>query len=175
MMKQYLQDNLVKSFCVSPFRAPLSTWALVPVYFGFAAVVGFSFDLLKFEVLTSSIVFLLPFTLFVFPSIFEEAIFRGILIPRNTGDRGIGYQLAAVGLSTLVFVLWHPLNATLFNHAAIPVFYDPAFLIIVTALGITCGFSYIKSKSIWVPVIIHWVTVLIWVIFLGGRNLVLEI
>ncbi|WP_366517676.1 CPBP family glutamic-type intramembrane protease [uncultured Marinobacter sp.] len=47
--------------------------------------------------------------------------------------------------------------------------------IIVGDMGITCGYAYVLSRSIWVPVIIHWVTVTVWVLFLGGRNLVLEL
>jgi len=72
-------------------------------------------------------------------------------------------------------VVWHPLNALTFNTAANPLFLDPAFLIIVTLLGLTCGYSYALSRSLWVPIIIHWATVTVWVLFLGGRNLVLEL
>ena len=78
-------------------------------------------------------------------------------------------------LSTLAFVAWHPLNALLLNHSAIPLFLNPWFLVITAALGITCGYGYVVSRSIWVPVIIHWTTVCAWVLLLGGRNLVLEI
>jgi predicted Abi (CAAX) family protease len=41
-------------------------------------------------------------------------------------------------------------------------------------MGLTCAYAYVLSRSIWVPVIIHWVAVTVWVLFLGGRNLVLE-
>ncbi len=71
--------------------------------------------------------------------------------------------------------MWHPLNAVTLNRSAIPVFLDPAFLVIVAALGLTCGYSYVVSKSIWVPIFIHWATVVVWVLFLGGQNLVLEL
>ena len=71
--------------------------------------------------------------------------------------------------------MWHPLNAVTVNRSAIPVFLDPAFLVIVAALGLTCGYSYVVSQSIWVPIFIHWATVVVWVLFLGGRNLVLEL
>ena len=81
----------------------------------------------------------------------------------------------AILLSTLAFVAWHPFNALLFNHSAIPLFLDPWFLVITAALGVTCGYGYVVSRSIWVPVIIHWSTVCAWVLLLGGRNLVLEI
>ena len=60
------------------------------------------------------------------------------------------------------------------NPVSAVFFHNPYFLIIVTLLGITCSIAYIYSKSLWVPVIIHWLTVLIWVLLLGGRNLILD-
>ena len=76
---------------------------------------------------------------------------------------------------TLLFVAWHPLNAATINPSAPTIFFDPAFLAITAVLGITCGYGYVVSKSLWVPVLIHWATVVAWVFFLGGRNLVLEL
>jgi predicted Abi (CAAX) family protease len=71
--------------------------------------------------------------------------------------------------------VWHPFNALVFNPTAIPLFLDPWFLVIVGAMGVTCGYAYVVSRSIWVPVIIHWAAVTVWVLALGGRNLVLEL
>lgn len=174
-MKYYLQSNLVKSFQQSPLRAPLKAWALVPFHAVISLTVGFSTGLLHFELISEELVLLLPFTLLIFPSLLEEAVFRGVLIPRETMARGRGKIIVAITWSTLLFVLWHPLNALLFNHSAIPLFLDPAFLLIVAVLSVTCGYGYVVSKSIWVPVLIHWATVAVWVLFLGGRNLILEL
>lgn len=174
-MKKYLQENLVEGLRVSPLRAPLKAWSLVPFYAVFSLAIGFSSGLLDVEILSVKLASVLPFTLFVFPSLFEEALFRGILIPRDTLQHGGKRMILAIGWSTFLFVLWHPFNAMIFNHAAMPIFLDPAFLLTVAALGITCGYSYVVSKSLWVPVLIHWVTVVVWVFFLGGRNLVLEL
>ena len=90
----------------------------------------------------------------------------------NAGGKRIAFYLL---LSTAVFVAWHPLNAITINPAAAPIFLNPYFLLITTLLSITCAVSYIFSQSLWVPVIIHWSTVVIWVIFLGGRNKILEL
>jgi predicted Abi (CAAX) family protease len=173
-IKAYLRSNLFAGFNVSPFRAPLSAWALVPVYAAIAALVGLGSGLFRMELTSSRLALLLPITLFVFPSLLEESFFRGILIPRDTGDHGRGKIILAIFWSTLLFVLWHPLNALTINRTAAPIFLDPAFLLITAALGITCSYGYIVSKSIWVPVLIHWATVVVWVLFLGGRNLILE-
>jgi len=170
----YLHSNLWQSFRVSPFRAPPKAWALVPVFAIVSAVIGFSADLLKVEWLNSELAPLLPLVLFVFPSLLEEAFFRGVLIPRNVLQAGPAKATAAVVVSTLLFVAWHPFNALAFNHSAIPLFLDPWFLVMVGALGLTCGYGYVVSRSIWVPVIIHWATVVVWVFLFGGRNLVLE-
>ncbi len=172
-MREYLKNNLGNSLRLSPFRAPLKAWALVPFFILVSSVIGFGTGLLRFELLNSKITAILPFTLFIFPALLEELFFRGVLIPRNIIDSGRKKTFQAIGLSTLAFVLWHPANALLLNHSAISLFLDPWFLVIVTFLGITCGYSYVVSKSIWIPVIVHWATVTVWVLLLGGRNLVL--
>ena len=172
-MFRYLRDNLWKGLKTSPFRAPPHAWIIFSAFAAFALVVGFGTGLLKYDPLPVPTALLLSFTLVVFPSLIEEAFFRGVLIPRDTADRG--RAAVRIVFSTVVFVAWHPVNALAFNHAAAPVFLNPWFLVIVTALGVTCGYAYVVSRSIWVPVIIHWATVFAWVIFLGGRNLVLEL
>ncbi len=172
-MLRYLHENLWRGLKTSPFKGPARAWALFPAFAAFALVVGFGTDLLEYDPLPVPRALLLSFTLIIFPSLIEEAFFRGVLIPRNAAERG--RAAVSIALSTLVFIAWHPVNALVFSHSAAPIFLDPWFLVIVAALGVTCGHAYVVSKSIWIPVIIHWATVLTWVIFLGGRNLVLEL
>jgi CAAX protease family protein len=172
---EYLKTNLVEGFRTSPLRAPLKAWSLVPFYAAISLAVGFSSGLLRFELISAKLAPLLLITLFVFPSLLEEAFFRGVLIPRDSFERGATRSILAIGWSTLMFVAWHPLNATTINPSAPALFLDPAFLLISAALGITCGYGYVVSKSLWVPVLIHWATVVVWVFFLGGRNLILEL
>lgn len=174
-MREYLRRNLGQSLKTSPFQAPLKAWSLVPLFVVISLPIGFAAGIFAVEPLKAKITPFLPFTLFVFPSLLEEAFFRGILIPRNVLNAGSAKASRAMGISTLVYVAWHPFNALAFNHSALPLFLDPWFLAIVGALGITCSYSYVMSRSIWVPVIIHWATVTVWVLFLGGRNLVLEL
>jgi len=172
---KYLASNLGQSFLASPFQAPLKAWTLVPVFAILAVFVGFGTGLFQFGWLDSPITPLLPVILFVFPSLLEEAFFRGILVPRNILESGHVKATRSVAISTLVFVAWHPFNALMFNPTAIPLFLNPWFLLIVAAMGATCGYAYVVSRSIWVPVIIHWAAVTVWVLCLGGRNLVLEL
>ncbi|MDR9425687.1 MAG: CPBP family glutamic-type intramembrane protease [Marinobacter sp.] len=174
-MMDYFRKNLGQSLRTSPIQPSLKAWAMVPLFIVIAVSVGFSAGLLNVQWLDSKIAPLLPILLFIFPSLLEEAFFRGVLIPRNILESGTARATGAVAISTVIFVAWHPLNALAFNPGAIPLFLDPWFLVMVSALGITCGYSYVVSRSIWVPVIIHWATVTVWVLFLGGRNLVLEL
>lgn len=172
---KYLCNNLHQSCLISPLNAPLKAWALAPPFAVIAVSIGFSAGLFQPGWLDSPITPLLPIILFVFPSLLEEIFFRGVLIPRDILDAGRAKTIWSVVISTLVFVAWHPFNALAFNPTAIPLFLDPWFLVIVGAMGFTCGFAYVLSRSIWVPVIIHWAAVTVWVVFLGGRNLVLEL
>jgi predicted Abi (CAAX) family protease len=172
---EYVKTNLVEGFRTSPLRAPFRAWALVPFYAAISLAVGFSSGLLRLELISAKLAPLLLFTLFIFPSLLEEAFFRGVLIPRNTLEHGATRSILAIGGSTLLFVAWHPVNALTINPSAPALFLDPAFLLISAALGITCGYGYVVSKSLWVPVLIHWATVVVWVFFLGGRNLILEL
>lgn len=172
---RYLSNNLAQSLLTSPFQAPLKAWALVPVFAIIAVSVGFRAGLFRFGWLDSPITPVLPILLFVFPSLLEEVLFRGVLIPRNILASGPAKAAWSVAISTLIFVAWHPFNALAFNPTAISLFLNPWFLVIVGAMGVTCGYAYVLSRSIWVPVIIHWAAVTVWVLFLGGRNLVLEL
>jgi predicted Abi (CAAX) family protease len=173
-MLAYLKSNLLAGCRICPFSQRTALSLLLTVCFAcIAAAVGFSGHIFRWQVLDSDIIYILPFSLFIFPAFLEEAFFRGILIPNKTKEKGGKAVLAAALFSAAAFTLWHPLNALIVNPSAQELFLNPHFLFIVFCLGIACSLSYIFSQSLWVPIIIHWLTVLIWVIFLGGRNLVL--
>lgn len=147
----------------------------IALVYGVAALaIGFASGIYTLELLDISKFWFLPLTLLLFPSIPEEFFFRGLLIPRNVLELPWQRSVSYVIFSAFAFTIWHPLNALTVNPTAQQFFLDPYFLTIVFLLGITCGVSYLLSRSIWVPVLIHWLTVVIWVLFLGGRNLVLE-
>lgn len=173
-LRRYLRDNLVAGLKTSPFKAPFRAWVPLILYAPLAWWVGRSEGLLEPGMLGPPHIFWLPVTLFIFPTLLEEGFFRGILIPRDTADLGWRRIIMAVTLSTALFVLWHPLNALTVNPGALPIFSDPHFLLVTTLLGLACSISYILSRSLWHPLLIHWLTVVVWVIFSGGRNLILE-
>eukprot|EP00271_Cylindrocystis_brebissonii_P002305 TRINITY_DN1282_c0_g1_i3.p2 TRINITY_DN1282_c0_g1~~TRINITY_DN1282_c0_g1_i3.p2 ORF type:complete len:174 (-),score=26.64 TRINITY_DN1282_c0_g1_i3:549-1070(-) len=115
--------------------------------------------------------FSLPITTFAFfvPSLLEEVFWRLLLIPSPREQPSRGSVLFWALLSTLLFVLAHPLNAWLLRPPARPVFYHPGFLLICTCLGAACALAYLKTSSIWPAVVIHWLVVVVW-LSLGGRH-----
>ncbi len=171
----YVVSNVLRGLQTSPFKTSMTALSPVPLYIFVALIIGFSSGLLQWNIIKTKMVFILPITLFFFPSLFEEILFRGLLIPNNAGQQGKKRMLFYLLISTVLFVVWHPINALTLNPAAQSVFLNPFFLLITALLGVTCGISYIVSRSLWIPVIIHWLTVVAWVIFLGGRNLLLEL
>jgi len=174
-MIPYLRDNLLRGLKVSPFKAPLKSLIPVPIYVCASLAIGFYTELFSVDIVDYPMSLVLPFTLFVFPSLLEEALFRGILIPNDAANHSRTSVVLCISLSTFAFVMWHPLNALTINKAAMIFFLNPVFLLITALLGITCSISYVISRSLWMPIIIHWFTVIAWVMFLGGRNKILEL
>ena len=173
-MKSYVKNNLIKGLLTPP-KANIKILSITFIYATIALVVGFYSKIFHVQLIESRLIYILPFTLFIFPSLLEEAFFRGMLIAQDTRKKGIGQTIKMIIWSTTLFILWHPINAMLINHAAIPLFFNPAFLTITAMLGIVCSYSYIMTQSLWAPIMIHWITVMLWVFFLGGRNLILDI
>lgn len=99
---------------------------------------------------------------FVMPGFFEELIFRVILIPHPTEPIGPISRQRLILLSWLVFILYHLLPWT-------PTFFhQPNFLIGAGLLGFVCTLSYLQSRSIWMPIVLHWAIVSQWLLLWGG-------
>jgi len=107
----------------------------------------------------------------IHPALVEEVVFRGLLLPRNprTTSRTLLVAIAAAALA--LYVASHPLNAWLFRPDVLGVFASPAYLVLAALLGLACTVAYFISRSIWPPVAIHWLTVMLWIWFLGGQAL----
>lgn len=172
-MTEYLKNNLLTGLKTPPRDGFMLSLMLTIAYSVIALFTGFAANLFEVGLVESKFLFLLPLSLLIFPSLLEEAFFRGVLIPNNTKEKGYGYIVFYTLLSTAVFILWHPLGALTINPVARGIFLNPSFLFIVFCLGLVCSLSYIYSRSLWWPIAIHWLTVLLWVLLLGGHNLVL--
>lgn len=172
---EWLSDNCVKGLKKNPFKASSKLYLIIPIYFIFTFVIGYYSNLFYFGLVSSSYIYFLPVTLFIFPAFLEELFFRGVLIPIDTHQKSKYKITLTILLSTGLFVLWHPANALTINPAGAVFFLNSYFLIITCALGIVCSILYIYSRSIWLPILVHWISVLVWVLFLGGRNKLLEL
>lgn len=173
-MIEYLKNNLLIGCRTSPLRKPGRSLGLTIIFALIAFLVGYKGELYQFRILDVQTACILLFSLFLFPAFLEEFFFRGVLIPNSIKEKGGKAIFSFTLLSASLFTVWHPVNALTVNPGARGLFLNPYFLLIVFCLGIVCSLSYIYSRSLWVPIIIHWLTTVIWVIFLGGRNLILE-
>lgn len=111
---------------------------------------------------------LLYIVIILYNAFVEEIIFRGILIPpkyRNVPQKK-SYLSAIFSIS--IFVAWHPITALFFSHPKRHLFLDPAILCIVTLLAMACSITYLRTSSLWMPIIIHWITIIVWVLGFGG-------
>lgn len=117
---------------------------------------------------------LVPGVALIFPCLSEEAVFRGLLVPHPREDTTPRETLLAAAASLALFIVYHPLNGVTFSPHARHLFSNPRFLTLAALLGFTCTRAYRISGSLWPPVLIHWLTVVVWMLFLGGRNTPLE-
>lgn len=141
--------------------------ALFVLYGLFALVVGLGSGLLDPSLPRWWEVLAIPPLLVLYPCLVEEFVFRGVLLPRSLQLASRQRQFAHVAGSTAVFVAMHPLNHWLVGLSDTSDFTDPWFLVIVTALGVTCAVQYLRSGSLWWPIATHWATVVAWNLFLG--------
>ena len=110
-------------------------------------------------------------TVLVHPAFTEEFVFRVLLLPRRLDRIGRSRLYATVAVALFLYVIAHPLNAYFFWPAVWHVFSNPFYLALATLLGLTCTTAYLMSGSIWPPVLIHWFTVTLWLLLLGGQAL----
>lgn len=102
----------------------------------------------------------------VMPGITEELIFRVLLLPHPTENASLAAQLIWGCISLVIFLVYHPLNVFAPGHDV--TFRNPVFLLLAALLGIVCALSYLQSGSLWPPVVIHWLIVVVWLLLLGG-------
>jgi predicted Abi (CAAX) family protease len=122
--------------------------------------------------LRAASIVLIALYLLVRPALLEELVFRALLLPhepKRVRPRRLWFQAAG---ALLAFVVSHPLNGLLVRPAALGLFINPVFLLLSALLGVACTLAYLISRSLWPPVILHWVSVMVWIVFFGGQGLV---
>ena len=103
------------------------------------------------------------------PAFLEELLFRALLLPHPLEGVGTASMLAWMALSVGVFVLYHPVAGRFWYRAGRLLFDDSRFLLQCTLLGLACCLAYGLTGSIWWPVLIHWLAVVVWLEPLQGR------
>ena len=132
---------------------------------------GFWFNFLQLDLKFSQEKFIkITVTSLVSPAILEELFFRAILLPCSAEKMQFSNLFTWSIISLLLFVAYHPLNGITFFPAGRDVFFNPIFLCLAALLGLVCTVVYLQSGSIWLPVVIHWLTVVIWLLYVGGIN-----
>jgi predicted Abi (CAAX) family protease len=125
------------------------------IYFGFVQRLPLS--------LTPLQVFRVVIVTLLVPAFIEEFLYRCLLVPKPQSK-----SFWALGVfSLLLYVASHPLGAWLFRPKARDLFYHPVFLFFIALLGLTCLTAYKRTRSLWSAVIIHWLVVVMWLLW-GG-------
>jgi predicted Abi (CAAX) family protease len=171
MLKEFLHNriqDLTLSITTKPRSSDITFSLVVTLIYAVVALsTGFLTGFLTIRIVEIRTLTMatLPFSLFVMPSLIEELFFRALMLPHKTRKCGVPKQVFLSLFSIFVFIAWHPVNAITINPGAYTVFTDPVFLILATLMAVACTITYLKSGSVWVPVFIHWLTVLVWVFF----------
>ncbi len=132
--------------------------------------IGFKSGFLKVNVLEKSweeIVKIVAFSL-IMPGLSEEILFRILFLPHPTEKPSIKKQIIWGVITLTAFIIYHPLQGLTWNPAGREVFMEPIFLILAALLGVMCTIAYYWVGSLWLPVVVHWVAVSIWLVLLGG-------
>jgi predicted Abi (CAAX) family protease len=98
------------------------------------------------------------------PALGEELPFRALLIPDR---KEASSALWPVLISTALFTGWHVVE-TLWQPQERALFLRPDFLAWAAWLGLWCAILRRRSGSVWLGVILHWATVVVWIGWLGG-------
>lgn len=133
-------------------------------------LIGFKSGLLKVDLLQKSwgeIAKIVALSFFM-PALGEEIVFRVLFLPHPTENPSIKTQLLWGFITLAAFIIYHPLEGLTWYPAGRDVFVRPSFLILATLLGAICTIAYLVSGSLWLPVIIHWLAVVLWIVLLGG-------
>jgi predicted Abi (CAAX) family protease len=166
-----ISSRLANSFSTMPSSNDWIWTATLLIIFSIIVIpLGFAFKFLKTEIPRISWKVMLRIvlvTLFL-PATAEEAFFRVVLLPHKLEQASLLTQCLIGSISLILFIIYHPFNATFFIRNARATFNSFAFLTSAGILGAICTVAYLKSGSIYPPIMLHWVFVLGWLLGLGG-------
>ena len=163
-----LWSRLSRAIITVPDLGDRGVFMLAIAYAFLTLVLGIMFGFLDWNPCRSKrvIVRVVVTSLFA-PAILEELAFRVLLLPYPSSQLSMS-DLRWSMFSLLLFVIYHPLNALTFFPQGKQTFFEPLFLGLATILGITCTVVYYQSGSLWLPVLIHWLAVVLWLLCFNG-------
>lgn len=142
------------------------------IYSAIAVSIGFSQGFLQRQFWQASPLqySLLALRLLLLPALFEEFVFRVLLLPYPGADATWQAWTMWAILSLGLFVLYHPFNAKTFYRPGFPTFFDPVFLTLTGLLGLACIAIYRVSGALLLIVLTHWIAVFVWLVLFGGMK-----
>jgi predicted Abi (CAAX) family protease len=174
-----LTSRIVKSITTFPLGAKewLHVGGITAVTTFTAGTVAVSTDFASLEDYNPPPSLFRPISAYIFPSLFEEIIWRGAMLPlpSNHYDGSCWkntFPLNRIALLVLAaHVLSHPLaGATIWPRGRI-VFNDPRFLLLATIVLGGATTSYVVSGgSVWAAAMTHSVPLILWRDYFDGEH-----
>ena len=171
-----LSPSLRRIFASIILLPDLQDWGITVLlllgYGALAVPIGVKSGFLQWRPIRQKPIQLVKILVFLFfcPALWEELVFRALLLPYPDELNSPVIPFGWVMLSLTLFVLYHPLNALTFYKAGNPTFFQPLFLSLTALLGLTCTIAYLLTGSLWTISLIHWVVAVIWLLCLNGEN-----
>ena len=149
----------------------ITTLALL-VYGAIAVPIGLRLGFLRWRMSERKPFPLIKILMFLFlsPALWEELIFRVLLLPHPNGIQADENFFIPAGFSLAIFVLYHPVNAAFWYRSGNPTFFQPIFLSLTALLGAICTIVYWLTGSLWTISILHWIVVAVWLLGLNGLS-----
>ncbi|MGM3308084.1 CPBP family glutamic-type intramembrane protease [Anabaena sp. WFMT] len=172
-MLQLLKKRLHLAFTTSINADQLKR--ILPPLFGLIAlllIIGFKTDFLKIRLISKTWIEIIKITIIslIVPSLSEEIFFRVLFLPHPSENPSTKSQIIWGLVSVILFIIYHPFQGMTWNHSGQDVFINPIFLSLASLLGVVCTITYLKTGSILLSVIIHWLAVVIWLVMLDGLS-----
>lgn len=131
-------------------------------------LIGFAGDLMRWAPKLDLAMLKLAVIAVIIPSLGEELLFRAAILPKPEADAPLPIKWMA--LSTILFVLWHPIQAPIYDGEFGAMMLNPFFLVAVALTGWACARLYWKTRSIWPAVALHWIVIMAWKALLDGPS-----
>lgn len=165
-----IADRVITAFTTLPdIQGWLFTAAILGIYAAIAIPTSLrlQFTTLELQQNWKKIAIVLITTFFI-PGLSEELLFRAILLPHPSETTSTIQLWLWISVNLVLFVAYHPFEGLTYAKVQQKTMMNPVFLLLAGLLGMACAIAYLHTGSIWPSVIIHWVTVAVWRLCLGG-------